>query len=93
MDGDPASQVPSADVPNISGSQIFSTGAKGNSARQHEEQFENLPEEPQIIKASDDAGFIRNVSPGQLSVTIDDFHLEGCGLLRNDNRSNPQHGY
>ena len=50
---------------------------------QCDEKFENLREDLQLTEACDDAGFIRNVSPGQFFVTIHDIH-------RNDDRSEPE---
>ena len=67
--------------------------------RQHKERFENLPEDVRVNKASDDAGFISKVSPGQCFVTIHDIELAGFGCagscreytsLRDDKRSNPK---
>ena len=64
--------------------------------RQHEEKFENLPEDFQLTKAYDDACFIRNVCQAQFFMTIFDVHLSGYGStsscrenLRN-NRSQPK---
>ena len=54
-------------------------GARGHSVQQHEEKFENHPEDLQLPISFDDAGFIRNVSQRQLSVPITDIHLAGYG--------------
>ena len=60
--------------------------ARRNSVRQREEQFENLPGDLQLTKACDDAGFTRNVSPGQLLQA----HVENICKSRNDKRSEPK---
>ena len=54
---------------------MFNAGARGNSVRQDEEKFENLPEDLQFTKACDDAGFIRNVFSRQFFLTIHDTHF------------------
>ena len=73
------SQVPSADVWKLTKSPVFSVGARGSSVQQHKEKVENLPEDLEVAKARDGAGFIRNVSPGQLFVAIHDIQLAGFG--------------
>ena len=82
VDDDPTSQVPSADASNLTKSPMFTSRARGNLLRQHEEQFEHLPEDLQIIKDCDDAGFLRNVSPRQFSVIIHNAHLAGYCCTR-----------
>ena len=52
---------------------------QGDSLRRHNERFEHLPEDIRISKASEDAGFMRNVSRGQCFVTIHDIQLAGLG--------------
>ena len=62
---------------------------------QQNRPFENLPEVLQLIKACDEAGFVRSVSQGQFFVTIPDVRLEGCECReytypRSDERSQPK---
>ena len=52
--------------------------ARGNSVRQHEEKFENHPEDLQLPNLFANF-FFRNVSQGQLFVSITDIHLAGYG--------------
>ena len=44
---------------------IWNSGARRHLVRQHEEKFENLPEDLHLTKACDDAGFLKEVSRGQ----------------------------
>ena len=99
VDNDSESQVPSADLSNLTKPPMFNVEARGNSVQQHKEKFENLSEDLQLIKACDDAGWKRDDSLGQLFATIHDVQLEGfcCSNScreyshpRNDHRSEPE---
>ena len=60
---------------------------RGNLVRQHLEKFGNLPEDLQLTKACDDAGFDRkclSLEDTQLLVTIPDVHLAGYGPTEKD---------
>ena len=79
VDNDPAPQVPAEDASNLTKSRIWTSGARGNLVRQHEEKIENLPEDRQLTKACNDAGFMRNVSRKQFFITIPEVHLPRNG--------------
>ena len=55
VDNDSESRVPSADLWNLTKPPMFNVGARGNSVQQHEEKFETLAENLQLIGARDDA--------------------------------------
>ena len=79
VDNDPATRVPSVDVSSLTKGPLWSPRARRNLVRQHDEKCEYLPEDLPLTKACDDAGFMRNVSQGQLLISIPDVHLEGYG--------------
>ena len=67
--------------------------------RQHEEKFENLPEDFQLTKVCGGGSFKRNVSRGQFFITIPDVQMAGYSSTsscreythpRSDNRSQPK---
>ena len=53
---------------------------QGSLMRRRNERFENLPEDIRVIKAGEDAGFIRKVSRGHYFVTVHDIELTGLGF-------------
>ena len=57
VNNDSESQIPSADVSNLTKSPVFNLGARANSMQQYDEDFENLPEDLRLAEACDDAGF------------------------------------
>ena len=78
---------------------LINAPAHGNRVRQHNERFENLPEDIRVSKASEDAGFMRKISRGQYFVTTHDMELtrigyagscRECTSSRDDERSKPK---
>ena len=100
VEDDPASQVPSEDVSNLTKSTIWNSGARGDSVRQHEEKIENLPEDLQLTEACDDAGRIINECLSWTTLCYNSRYSFGriwlCKLMsiifhpRNDARSQPK---
>ena len=94
VDNDSESRVPSADESKLTKPPMFNVGAARNSVQQHREKVENLAENLQLIKASDDAGWKRIVSLGQLFATIHDVQLEGfCCSNSCREHSHPRNGH
>ena len=59
-------------VPILTNPLSTNVPAQGNLLRSHSERFETLPEDRRMIRASETAGLMRKISPGQCFVTIHD---------------------
>ena len=73
VESDLVSHVPSEDVSSLTKGPLWSSRARGNLVRQHEQEFGNLPADLQLTKSC--GFFMRNVSQGQFFMTIPDVHL------------------